>query len=113
MTARFSLKSTEYARLDCAYSAIASIMESILNLHDDLARVKVVGPAKSEAVVQKNTPVCDVHALHIQTDVFADISPERKIECRVGLQMIAGNCRITVCEAGTVIDVRRRGDAPG
>jgi hypothetical protein len=53
-----------------------SVMKSILDLHDDLARVEVVSPTEAEAIIQKNTPVCDVHALYIHGDVLADFSAE-------------------------------------
>jgi len=83
----------------------ASIMKSVPDLDQDLSWIQVMRPAKSEAVVQKNSPVRNVETLGVHRHVFAEVLRKGKIECCVRLEMISGNRRITVSKARAVIDI--------
>jgi hypothetical protein len=62
-----------------------SEVKAVANLEKDFAGIQIVCSAKSEAVIQKNAPVCDVETLNIQGKTLAKTLSNREVERSVRL----------------------------
>ena len=81
-------------------------METVAQLDENFARIQVMGAAEGEAVIEQDAAAGDVDPLQVDRESFAETLAERKVEGGVRLEMIAGDIRVAVGEARSVIDVR-------
>src|SRR6266850_2233115 len=83
--------------------SLGSIMKSILDLHEDLARFEEMGPSrKGQTVIQQEPPIGDVQRRHRDRYAFTDTLPQRNIGGRMSRKMI---WTAAVGEARTVVDI--------
>src|SRR5258708_6395987 len=87
-------------------------MKTVAKLKDELPRVQVMRSAKGEAVIQEDTPVCNIHRLKVYRNALAQVLAQRDVERRVRPEMVAGYRRISVCKSLAVVHVRRCGRPP-
>jgi hypothetical protein len=91
--------------------AANSKMESISDLDIDLPWLRIMGTAKSRAVIEQEPAIRQIQRCHRQRYVLAYRFADRKIEGRVFLQMcrtVAGAVR----ESGTVVHVASGESSP-
>jgi hypothetical protein len=55
-------------------------MKPIPDFGVDLPWIEMVRASESQAVIEEESPVGDIHALHRERPAFSDTLPERQIE---------------------------------
>src|SRR5271168_2146087 len=91
-----------------------SVVETVANLGDDLARIQKVRASERETVIEEHAAVGDVDPLHVDGETFPKALADSKIKRRVRLEVVIGvRRRIAIGEAGSVVDVCGNVAAPG
>src|SRR5437016_273414 len=82
-------------------------MKTVAHLDVEFARIQVVSSAESKTVVEENAAIGDVQGLNVYGEPLTETLSQREVKCGVRLEMIAGDQRVAVGEAGGVVDVGR------